>query len=109
MNDRKRQTINLIIKLLVQILFHFSCSCAMLLWKAYVKFQPNISFSGIEWLVQDLLFMTVFQIFIYINYKMKKLTIVKHKVIYIITDFTLLILTFLFWCVWMLGGPIWLL
>ena len=55
----------------------------------------------------ELLFMAVFQILIYINYKVKRLIIAKYKVIYIITDLLLLILTFWFWCVHIVG-PLWL-
>ena len=71
-----------------------------------MKWSPKLYFSEMEYLVQELLFMAAFQILIYINYKVKRLTITKYKVIYIITDLLFLLLTFLFWCV-LIVGPLW--
>ncbi len=104
MNDRKKQIINLIIKIIILVFLHLACSYAIVCWLVYVKWSPKLYFSEMEYLVQELLFMAVFQIFIYMNYKVKRLTMAKYKVIYIITDLLFLILTFLFWCVLTVGS-----
>lgn len=86
MDDRKKQIVNLIIKMAILIFLQFACSYAIACWFVYVKWSPNLNFSEMEYFFQELLFMAVFQIFIYINYIVKKLTITKYKIIYIITD-----------------------
>lgn len=106
MNDRKKQIVNLVIKIIILLFLHFACSYAIAGWAIYMEICP-IKFTGLEYMVQELLFMAVFQVFIYINYRVKRLTITKYKIIYIITDWILLMLTFWFWCVF-IDGPLWL-
>ena len=104
MNDRKKQIVNLVIKMTILIFLHFACNCAIAGWGVCTEGHP---ITGVECMVQELLFMAVFQVFIYINYRVKKLTITKYKIIYLITDLLFLLLTFLFWCV-LIVGPLWL-
>lgn len=107
MNNRKKQIVNLVIKMTILIFLHLVCNYAIAYWGIYVKWSPKLYFSRMEYLVQELLFMTIFQLFIYINYRIKRLTITKYKIIYIITNLLFLLLTFLFWCV-IIVGPLWL-
>lgn len=86
MNDRKKQIVNLIIKIIILVFLHFACSYAIACWAIYVKWSPKLYFLRMEDMVQELLFMTVFQVFIYINYIVKRLIVTKYKIIYIITD-----------------------
>lgn len=104
MNDRKRQIVNLVIKMTILIFLHFACNCVIAGWAICTEGHP---ITGVECMVQELLFMAVFQVFICINYRVKKLTIIKYKIIYITTDLLFLLLTFLFWCV-IVVGPLWL-
>lgn len=98
MSERKKQIINLSIKIIILIFLHLACSYAIACWGVYVKWKPDLNFSSVECIVQELLFMAVFQIFIYVNYRVKRMTTTKYKVIYIISDLLFLMLTFWFWC-----------
>lgn len=102
MHERKK----IIIKLIILLLIQGGCNYAIVLWGQYVKWNPKLHFSRMEGLGIELLFMIFFQMFIYVNYRVNKLTITKYKVIYILTDLLFLLLTFLFWCV-IVVGPLW--
>lgn len=68
MHDRKKQIVNLVIKMAILIFLHLACNYAISCWIVYVKRSYNLNFSRMEYLVQELLLMTVFQLFILIIY-----------------------------------------
>lgn len=98
MSERKKQIINLIIKLIILIFIHFACSLALACWGVYDECNTKIHFSSMGYLCLEILLIAAFQIFIYINYRVKRLTATKYKVIYIVTDLIFLLMSLWFWC-----------
>lgn len=100
MNERKKKITNLIVKLTVLISLHAGCNFALAGWLVYVKFSTRqFYFTEYGYILQNLLIIAVFQILVYINFKIKKLTEKKYKITYIVLNLFLLLVTFLIWVV----------
>lgn len=100
MNERKKKIINLIVKLTVLISLHVGCTFALSGWLVYVKFSTRqFYFTGFGYILQNLFIIAVFQILVYINFKIKKMTEKKYKITYIALNLFLLLVTFLVWIV----------
>lgn len=99
MNERKKKITNLIVKLIVLISLHVGCTFALAGWLVYVEYSWYIDFRRFGYILQNIFIIAVFQILVYINFKIKKLTEKKYKITYIVLNLFLLLVTFLIWVV----------
>lgn len=95
MSERKKLIIKLIILILLQIGCNYAIVGRIVLWESGYLFFSKIGVGS-----QVLLIMAVFQIIIYINYRVKRLATTKYKLIYIITDLFFTLITVLYWSLW---------